>query len=42
MFFKEKTVQKVELFFDMDYLQQEMNVLKTMYEKQEKDYKRYK
>ena len=33
---KEKSVRKVEAYSDVEALQQDINVLKTLYEKQEK------
>ena len=38
MFSKKETVQKVELSPNVKSLQQEMDILKTMYKKQEKNW----
>ena len=41
IFFKEEVVWKVELSSAIDSLYQEMNILKTMYKKQEKYQERH-
>jgi len=41
LFMKQETTRKVELSLDLESLQMDMNVLKTMYEKQEKEQEKH-